>query len=87
MSFLESYCISSRFCTSVLGSTFYSPTPPDGGCGWYLEHGAYSAVGKREITCLWGVGVLGWGTFTDLVFAHMADAAQRNLWGGCGSYM
>ena len=26
--------------------------------------------------------MLGWGTFTDVVFGHMADAAQRNLWGG-----
>ena len=30
--------------------------------------------------------MLAWGTFTDLVLAHMADAAQRNLWGVGGSY-
>ena len=80
MSFLESSCISCRFCTFIFGSTFYSPAAIGGGCGWYSEHGAYSAVGKGEITCLiGGVGVLGWGTFTDVVLAHMADAAQRNL--------
>ena len=33
-----------------------SPTANGGECGRYLEHGAYSAVGKREITCLWRDG-------------------------------
>jgi len=46
---MEAYPISGRFCTFIFGWAFYSPTLPNGECGWYLEHGEYSAVGKREI--------------------------------------
>ena len=48
MFFLESDC------TLIFGS-FYSPLPQGGGCGWYLDHVAYSAVGKHEIRCLGSV--------------------------------
>ena len=37
------------------------------------------------MTCPWGVVVFGCRTFTDLVFAHMADAVQRHIWGVGGS--
>jgi len=83
MSFLESSCISSRFCTFIYGSAFYSPTANGGECGRYLKHGAYSAVGKREITCLWRDGSAWVGhVYGRRACTHGGCCATQSMGGG-----
>ena len=85
MSFLESSCISSRFCTFIFGSAYYSPTANGGGCGWYLEHGAYSPVGKRENVSLGGWECLG-GARLRMLCLHTWRMLSNAIYGGGGSY-